>query len=730
MGDTISSCCAVESADASKQTVKISNPRSGTRQSSNNKLSSRRAASIDTCAFSGYRESSSQAIDADGSDAAGAIQLREDRSRSILPLATKPPRTQGSALNGETVVISYRTKADLVDNEDLSDSAAEPTGFMLIDYSEVTIGLENPAVHHTLTRSPAECSPKAIADEVDQSAGPAASISPNGLALSSADGLVRAPVVPDDYEQMDSTRSGGYVNGRRDVEEQRDTVESEGEGNGRTLAVVSRRIEEARTERRKEDEENAACSYCCSECNNSMVESSSPLESDKRCSSCSPCVNKRQVTPTTEGDKMWRFALIAPGNEEHQRSPSVASCSGSSHCSETASRSSCVTFSMDGKDSTREQHTPDNISANKRSAFSPSSPEYRPNFHTAPASDTREQALPQGSSHVCSPSPSSAASFPSRLQSADAHSPSVGDHSGSQARPATEGCSNPSFYFTPPNSGGSSARSIGGVSPMIVPTVTCTPPATPLSANGGEESAVIVPPVPTTGSSDDRPTLVGGASTAATSGSDTKTETYAELGGDTESEAADQRNTPSGQTNAGDDDTTSAERKEEVTSFRHDLLDGVGIIVLLQDGTRLLCQLTLSMTKRTLSIRCNEKVRILNVSDIQNLLYGRRELRKVETKANIKNDKCCVALHLVGSGNCIPLHFETPERAMMFVDIVQHLKLTNNTAAPSLPSDALTRQRSSQNSTPPSPSAYSSSSAILSPVANTDLPSVTVTPNC
>lgn len=124
----------------------------------------------------------------------------------------------------------------------------------------------------------------------------------------------------------------------------------------------------------------------------------------------------------------------------------------------------------------------------------------------------------------------------------------------------------------------------------------------------------------------------------------------------------------------------------ELEEFSGRLLGGVAVIVLLQDGTHLLCDLSLSPTTRTLSIRCNEKLRILNVSDIQNLLYGKKELRKVETKADIKNDLCCVALHLVGTGNCIPLHFETQHETMMFVDLVQRVKLTTGTPPDSITS--------------------------------------------
>eukprot|EP00922_Rhytidocystis_sp_ex-Travisia-forbesii_P070908 GHVS01105842.1.p1 GENE.GHVS01105842.1~~GHVS01105842.1.p1 ORF type:complete len:799 (+),score=85.68 GHVS01105842.1:421-2817(+) len=798
MGDTISSCCAVEAADTSKQTVKISNSRRGDRPSSGQK-SSRRSASSEI-------------------PQVGVIQSRKCTSLNIV---VKPPDTQGRASTG---------------------TVAAGIPFMLLDHSEVSIGHQKVAGQSVVAHRPAECSHKDVAEKADQSHGPPASRRCNGLPIKAGEVAhqVRAPVVPDDYEQMDSIRSARGGNRPRDRQEQRDTMGQDIETKGRSSVVPP-----TTTDRRTEDEANAvserstvtcscsrsvagsavmeghrkisisssmcSASYCCSECNSSVVESSTPRESDGRCS-CPPCANSLQppqpghclcggpsncacasrvvqggrcfngmsnqeqhgtvpmtggdekhrsceskdvpngarqredrgaVSKPSEGDKMWSLAL-PQGNQEQQRAPSLPSYASSSHCSELTSHSSCVTFSMEEKDSTQEQHTPGNMSENKHDAeaFSPSSPEVRPKFHTAPASDAISQQRLQGSSCAISfPSPCSATSFTARLQSDGAHSPSIVDHSGPHARRATEGCSNPSFYFTPPGSGGGSVRSraspTGGIAAMSAATDPCTPPSTPGLANGGQKTAVPVPPVPIPGSSDvrEKAIMVIPIPGSATTAGDTEPENNEALGGCTDTEAGTHRGIPSEQvvTNAGrgDGNMTSEEMVEEVTSFRHELQDGIGIVVLLQDGTRLLCQLTLSVTRRTLSIRCNEKVRILNVSDIQNLLYGRRELRKVETKANIKNDNCCVALHLVGSGNCIPLHFETQQRAMMFVDIIQHLKLTNTTATPSLSPVGMMRPCSSRNSASSSPSSASSSSSTTpSRVTSPEPPSVYVSPNC
>ncbi|KAL8453919.1 hypothetical protein Emed_000630 [Eimeria media] len=113
---------------------------------------------------------------------------------------------------------------------------------------------------------------------------------------------------------------------------------------------------------------------------------------------------------------------------------------------------------------------------------------------------------------------------------------------------------------------------------------------------------------------------------------------------------------------------------EEVSGLKSRLQSGMAITVLLQDGTKLSCTLHLSPADNSLSISCEDKVRVIPLSDVKSLLHTREQLKRVETRANLVDDENCVALHLLESGNCIPLRFtETPDKHI-FVEMLRQLK--------------------------------------------------------
>ncbi|KAL8430155.1 hypothetical protein Efla_001819 [Eimeria flavescens] len=113
---------------------------------------------------------------------------------------------------------------------------------------------------------------------------------------------------------------------------------------------------------------------------------------------------------------------------------------------------------------------------------------------------------------------------------------------------------------------------------------------------------------------------------------------------------------------------------EEVSSLRSRLQSGMGITVLLQDGTQLSCTLHLNPADNSLSVSCEDKVRVIPLSDVKSLLSTRDQLKRVETRANLVDDENCVALHLLESGNCIPLRFEQAADKYVFVEMVKQLK--------------------------------------------------------
>lgn len=114
--------------------------------------------------------------------------------------------------------------------------------------------------------------------------------------------------------------------------------------------------------------------------------------------------------------------------------------------------------------------------------------------------------------------------------------------------------------------------------------------------------------------------------------------------------------------------------KEEINDLRGRLQAGLNITVLLQDATKLSCTLHLNAADNSLSISCEDKVRVIPLSDVKSLLHTRDQLKRVETRANLVDDGNCVALHLLESGNCIPLRFEEAKDKSIFVEMMRQLK--------------------------------------------------------
>lgn len=65
---------------------------------------------------------------------------------------------------------------------------------------------------------------------------------------------------------------------------------------------------------------------------------------------------------------------------------------------------------------------------------------------------------------------------------------------------------------------------------------------------------------------------------------------------------------------------------------------------------------------------------MIPLSDVKSLLHSRDQLKRVETRANLVDDENCVALHLLESGNCIPLRFAEAMDKHTFVEMMRKLK--------------------------------------------------------
>lgn len=111
-----------------------------------------------------------------------------------------------------------------------------------------------------------------------------------------------------------------------------------------------------------------------------------------------------------------------------------------------------------------------------------------------------------------------------------------------------------------------------------------------------------------------------------------------------------------------------------VAHFQKKLEESVTVVVILADGKRLTCALRLTRDPNpSLVISCDTNVREIPLHDLTTLLYGKYQLRRVETKATIANDPNCVALHM-STGNCIPIQFVTTEDKLCFIELIQKLK--------------------------------------------------------
>eukprot|EP00918_Siedleckia_nematoides_P050510 GHVU01110653.1.p1 GENE.GHVU01110653.1~~GHVU01110653.1.p1 ORF type:complete len:188 (-),score=20.94 GHVU01110653.1:893-1456(-) len=119
-----------------------------------------------------------------------------------------------------------------------------------------------------------------------------------------------------------------------------------------------------------------------------------------------------------------------------------------------------------------------------------------------------------------------------------------------------------------------------------------------------------------------------------------------------------------------------AEPVPDTKAFSNKLHEAVQVTVLLANGTSLTCMLKLEgigQDNASLSISCDSNMRSIPINELRNVLHGRDQLKRVETRANLVDDPKCVALHL-STGNCIPLRFDVLEDKEAFVALVKELK--------------------------------------------------------
>lgn len=113
---------------------------------------------------------------------------------------------------------------------------------------------------------------------------------------------------------------------------------------------------------------------------------------------------------------------------------------------------------------------------------------------------------------------------------------------------------------------------------------------------------------------------------------------------------------------------------EDIAAFQERLSRGMDVVVLLADGAGLTCALKLiTEPELALEISADKNLRVIPFSELKAILYGRDQLKRVETKANLIEDPQCVALHMV-TGNCIPMRFDTIDAKDCFVAMLKKLR--------------------------------------------------------
>ncbi|PFH32010.1 hypothetical protein BESB_019510 [Besnoitia besnoiti] len=104
-----------------------------------------------------------------------------------------------------------------------------------------------------------------------------------------------------------------------------------------------------------------------------------------------------------------------------------------------------------------------------------------------------------------------------------------------------------------------------------------------------------------------------------------------------------------------------------VRDFLSRAAQGVTMAVVLQDGSDLACKMFIDTVEQKITIKCEEKARIITFSGIKNLLSTPTQLKRVETKANLTTETSVVGVHLFKTESCIPIKLTSAEEKVNFL---------------------------------------------------------------
>eukprot|EP00923_Selenidium_pygospionis_P018018 GHVN01031585.1.p1 GENE.GHVN01031585.1~~GHVN01031585.1.p1 ORF type:complete len:160 (+),score=7.58 GHVN01031585.1:324-803(+) len=108
--------------------------------------------------------------------------------------------------------------------------------------------------------------------------------------------------------------------------------------------------------------------------------------------------------------------------------------------------------------------------------------------------------------------------------------------------------------------------------------------------------------------------------------------------------------------------------------FLEQMVHGIGVEVILQDKSKLKCQLSYRQTDNCLVLCSDNKTRSIALADVKSVLHSAEQLKRVETAAGILETDPCAAIHLSKTGNCIPVFFASMDEKDKFVEMVKDQK--------------------------------------------------------
>lgn len=117
--------------------------------------------------------------------------------------------------------------------------------------------------------------------------------------------------------------------------------------------------------------------------------------------------------------------------------------------------------------------------------------------------------------------------------------------------------------------------------------------------------------------------------------------------------------------------TWSPTRTSDNEFFRR-LQQGIEVEVIPFTRTKIVCLLHLNIDRNTLVLTKDSHTRVIDLDDVQRVMYKKSDLQRVENHAALTEDDRCCAI-LLRSLSCIGLRFPTPSDVLAFVETIHDI---------------------------------------------------------